>query len=201
MSYEPAFAIETEWTLLSALARLGKPDGGSTYLRLSTRPVDQSLASIPIDPAARERRRRHVVAGAYLLIKHARPVLTICVMGAVVPEAVLAAERIEQQGYGVDVVCVTSPGLLFQALQARRGLADDPNWILDEVFSDQRACPMVTVLDGHPHTLTFLSTIHGVSATHLGVSRFGQSGDLTSVYRYHGIDTESIIRAGLGLID
>lgn len=200
-AYEPAFAIETEWTLLAALARLGKHGGGSSYLRLSTRPVDQNLAAIPVDPAARERRRRQVVAGAYVLIKHAGPVLTICAMGAVVPEALLAAERMEQQGYGVDVVCVTSPGLLFQALQARRGLSDEPNWILDEVFSDQRASPMVTVLDGHPHTLAFLSTIHGVSATHLGVSRFGQSGDMASLYRYHGIDTESIIRAGLGLID
>jgi len=200
-SYEPAFAIETEWTLLAAMARLGKPDGTSTYLRLSSRPVDQSLAEIPTDAAARERRRRQVVAGAYLLRKHVRPVLTICAMGAVVPEAVSAAERMEQQGYSVDVVCVTSPSLLFQALQARRGLADEPNWILEEVFSDQRASPMVTVLDGHPHTLAFLSTINSVSATHLGVSRFGQAGDLDSVYRYHGIDTECIIRAGLDLVD
>ena len=200
-TYEPAFAIETEWTLLAAMARLGKPDGSSTYLRLSTRPVDQSLAAIPTDAAARERRRRYVVAGAYLLRKHEESVLTICAMGAVIPEALSAAERMEQQGYGVDVVCVTSPGLLFQALQARRGLADGPNWILDEVFPGQRARPMVTVLDGHPHTLAFLPTIHGIPGTHLGVSRFGQAGDLNSVYRYHGIDTESIIGAGLDLID
>jgi len=43
---------------------------------------------------------------------------------------------------------------------------------------------MVTVLDGHPHTLPFLATVHGVPATHLGVTRFGQSGDLASAYRY-----------------
>jgi pyruvate dehydrogenase E1 component len=65
LSYEPAFALDVEWTLLASLARLGRPDGGSAYLRLSTRPVDQTLAAVPADPAARERRRRQVVAGAY----------------------------------------------------------------------------------------------------------------------------------------
>ena len=58
VSYEPAFAIDVEWTLLAALGRLGRPDGTSAYLRLSTRPVDQTLAAVPADPAARERRRR-----------------------------------------------------------------------------------------------------------------------------------------------
>jgi pyruvate dehydrogenase E1 component len=67
VSYEPAFAVDTEWCLLASLARLGRPDGSSAYLRLSTRPVGQKLAAIPADPAARERRRRQVVAGAYPL--------------------------------------------------------------------------------------------------------------------------------------
>ena len=60
---------------------------------------------------------------------------------------------------------------------------------------------MVTVLDGHPHTLAFLAGINGVPATHLGVTTFGQSGDLDDVYRYHGLDTDSIIAAALDLVD
>ncbi|NEE40218.1 pyruvate dehydrogenase, partial [Streptomyces sp. SID7982] len=60
-TWEPAFAQDTEWCVLAALALLGRPDGGSAYLRLSTRPVDQSLAAVPADPAARERRRRQAV--------------------------------------------------------------------------------------------------------------------------------------------
>ena len=60
---------------------------------------------------------------------------------------------------------------------------------------------MVTVLDGHPHTLAFLAGVHGVRATHLGVTRFGQSGDLDDVYRYHGLDADSIIAAALDLVD
>ena len=66
-SYEPAFALDTEWCLLAALGQLGRAGGSSAYLRLSTRPVDQTLAAVPADPAARERRRRQVVAGAYPL--------------------------------------------------------------------------------------------------------------------------------------
>jgi pyruvate dehydrogenase E1 component len=54
---------------------------------------------------------------------------------------------------------------------------------------------MVTVLDGHPHTLAFLPTINQVASRHLGVSRFGQSGDVADVSRYHGIDVDSIVRA------
>src|SRR5204862_5584577 len=96
VTYEPAFAVDTEWCLLASLARLGRPDGSSAYLRLSTRPVSQKLAAIPADPAARERRRRQVVAGAYPLRRAATeasagPDVTIAVMGAVVPEALAAA--------------------------------------------------------------------------------------------------------------
>jgi pyruvate dehydrogenase E1 component len=200
-SWEPAFALDTEWCLLAALAQLGRPGGSSAYLRLSTRPVDQALAAVPADPAARERRRRQVVAGAYPLRRVPAPVLTLVATGAVVPEVLAAADRLAELGLAADVVCVTSPDLLFRAVQARRGLADAPGWVLDSVFPAERAAPLVTVLDGHPHTLAFLAGIRGVPATHLGVTAFGQSGDLASVYRHHGLDTDSIVGAALDLVD
>src|SRR5215217_5201385 len=94
VTYEPAFALDVEWTLLASLSRLGKPDGTSAYLRLSTRPIDQSLAKIPQDAAARERRRKQVVAGAYPLRRSesSRPATTIAVMGALTTEALISAE-------------------------------------------------------------------------------------------------------------
>jgi pyruvate dehydrogenase E1 component len=199
VSYEPAFAIDVEWTLLASLARLGRPGGSSAYLRLSTRPVDQTLAAVPTDPAGRERRRRQVVAGAYPLHRVEAPALTIAAMGALVPEALAAAERLAAQGIPTDVVCVTSPGLVFEAMQARAGRGPGESWVLDAVFPARRATPLVTVLDGHPHTLAFLAGINQVRAAHLGVSRFGQSGDLDDVYRHHGLDVDSIVRAGLDL--
>ena len=202
VSYEPAFAIDTEWCLLASLARLGRPGGSSAYLRLSTRPVSQKLAAIPDDPAARERRRRQVVAGAYPLRRAGHPQVTIAAMGAVVPEALAAAERLEAAGVAADVVVVTSPGLLFRALRARQGLdtgTGEPTWILGQAFPADRATPLVTVMDGHPHTLAFLATINRVPHAALGVAQFGQSGSIEDLYRYNGIDTDSVIRAALDL--
>jgi pyruvate dehydrogenase E1 component len=96
---------------------------------------------------------------------------------------------------------VTSPSLLFEAVQARRGLSESPSWILESLFPADRAAPMVTVLDGHPHTLAFLAGVNRVPAAHLGVSSFGQSGDLASVLRHHRIDADSIVGATLDLVD
>jgi pyruvate dehydrogenase E1 component len=122
-----------------------------------------------------------------------------------VPEALAAAERLEAAGVPADVVCVTSPGLLFRALRARQGQqghGQPPGepWILEQAFPAARATPLVTVLDGHPHTLSFLATINRVPHAALGVAQFGQSGSIEDLYRYNGIDTDSIIRAALDLI-
>ncbi|WP_239067179.1 transketolase-like TK C-terminal-containing protein [Actinomadura bangladeshensis] len=201
VSYEPAFAIDVEWTLLASMARLGRPDGCSAYLRLSTRPVDQSLAGVPRDPAARERRRAQTVAGGYLLRRTESPAVTIAAMGAVVPEALIAADRLADHGVDADVVCVTSPGLLMSAVRARQGHEDAPSWILDRLFPAHRAAPLVTVLDGHPHTLAFLATINRVPTTSLGVTKFGQSGSIEDVYRHHGLDADAIVRAALDLAE
>lgn len=200
VTYEPAFAIDTEWVLLACLARLGRPDGSSAYLRLSTRPVDQALAAVPADPAARERRRRQAVAGAYALRRTESPKVTIAAMGAIVTEALAAAERLAGMGVAADVVCVTSPDLLYRALRARQGHERAESWILDQAFPAERATPLVTVLDGHPHTLAFLGTIHRVPVTSLGVTEFGRSGSLEAVYRHHGLDTDSIARAALDVV-
>ncbi|HEY2578245.1 MAG TPA: pyruvate dehydrogenase [Streptosporangiaceae bacterium] len=201
VAYEPAFALDAEWVLLACLGQLGRPDGGSAYLRLSTRPVDQELAAVPADPGAREERRRGVVAGGYPLRLHPRPAVTICVLGALVPEALAAAGHLDALGFGADVLCLTSPDLLFRAVRARRGYGGADTRILDSLFPAGRAHPMVTVLDGHPHTLAFLAGVNGVPATHLGVTRFGQSGAIDDVYRYHGLDADSIVAAALDLVD
>lgn len=204
VTYEPAFAIDTEWTLLASLGRLGRPDGTSAYLRLSTRPVDQRLAEVPVDPVARERRREQVVAGAYRLRHTDDPMVTIAAMGAVIPNALTAAGSLASQGIPTDVICVTSPGLLFQARLARHGkqVAEHVRpHILDQVFPASRATPLVTVLDGHPHTLAFLAGINRVPARHLGVTTFGQSGSLEDVHRVHGLDADTIVRAALDLAD
>ena len=66
----PHSARTSSGALLHALARLGRADGTSAYFRLSTRPIDQALARVPEEPAARERRREHVLAGGYRCARH-----------------------------------------------------------------------------------------------------------------------------------
>jgi pyruvate dehydrogenase E1 component len=155
---------------------------------------------VPDDPAARERRRRLVVAGGYHLRKAlGTPAVTIAATGAVITEALQAAQRLDALGAPADVICITSADLLYRALQASRDPQGGPTWILKSLFPTARRAPLVTVLDGHPHTLAFLSEITGTPGRHLGVTTFGQSGDLDTVYRYHHINADSIISAALDL--
>jgi pyruvate dehydrogenase E1 component len=216
IAWEPAFGQDLEWVLLHALSLLGHDGGSSSYLRLSTRPIDQTLARVPDDPVARETRRRHVLAGGYRLREADRvPDVTLAGMGAIMPELLAAAEELSGAGVAVDVLCLTSADLLFRALQAQRGLAggDDLNRgnavagdtaagasILDELFPAARRAPLVTVLDGHPHALSFLGALSGGQISCLGVHDFGQSGDVQDLYRHFGIDAEEIAGAAFDLI-
>jgi pyruvate dehydrogenase E1 component len=201
VAWEPAFGQDLEWTLLHALSRLGRPDGESAYFRLSTRPIDQALAAVPDDPAAREARRRAMLAGGYALRRaDGPPQVAIVAVGVMVPEALAAADELEAAGLAVDVVCLTSADLVFRALQARQGLAPGADAVLDALFPPDRTAPIVTVLDGHPHTLAFLAAIAGAPIASLGVQDFGQSGDVGDLHRLFGIDTETIVGAALDVM-
>ncbi len=202
VAWEPAFGQDLQWALLHALSKLGRVDGSSAYFRLSTRPLDQQLAGVPSNPEERERRRALALAGGYPLRTAATaPAITVVAVGAVVPEAIAAADELADGGVECDVICLTSADLIFRALQARRGLADGDSAILDELFPPERAAPMVTVLDGHPHTLSFIASIRCVPVAPLGVTDFGQSGDVPDLYRYFGIDADTIVGAALDLLE
>jgi pyruvate dehydrogenase E1 component len=202
VAWEPAFGQDLEWTLLHALSRLGRSDGTSAYFRLTTRPLDQALAAVPADAAAREERRRQVLAGGYRVRTATRPPeLTLVGVGALMPEVIAAADLLASVKVACEVVCLTSADLLFRALQARQGLQGGEAGILDELFPPDRVAPIVSVLDGHPHTLSFLSAIRCAPIACLGVSDFGQSGDVDDLYRYFGIDTETIVGAAIDLLE
>jgi pyruvate dehydrogenase E1 component len=204
VAYEPAFGQDLEWILLHALSRLGRPGGESAYLRLSTRPIDQSLHTGT---------RAEAIAGGYRLkvgnvtspkasarnerlAWQAKPHIVIAVMGALVPEALAAADVLaEEAGIAAEVVCVTSADMLFRSFQARAGLGEGDPGTLERLFPHD--VPIVTLLDGHPHTLAFL----GGRIACLGVQRFGQSGDIEELYEHHQIHAESVVGAALDLLD
>ncbi|OJU83919.1 MAG: pyruvate dehydrogenase [Solirubrobacterales bacterium 70-9] len=203
VAWEPAFGQDLEWALLDALGRLGRPGGESAYFRLSTRPVDQSLAAAPEDAKARELRRRDALGGGYLLRAAigGPPAVTLAAMGVSVPEACAAHDELSAGGIAADLVVLTSADLVFRALRARQGLGDADARVLDRIFPQERAAPLVSVLDGHPHALAFLAAVNDTPIAPLGVDDFGQSGDVEDLYRHFGIDAETIVGAAVDLLN
>ncbi len=190
--------------MLHAMDRVGVPDGTSSYFRLSTRPIDQALARVPNDEALRERRRRHAVAGGYRLVVHPDRDEDVALVGAgaIMSEVLEAAAILEQDGVIAGVVCLTSPDLVFRSWAARgRVKHSSGSDIVDVLFPPQQSTPLVTVLDGHPHTLSFLAGVRGDRIQCLGVTEFGQSSNVREAYQIHGIDSPSIIDAAMMLTD
>jgi pyruvate dehydrogenase E1 component len=201
-AWEPAFVQDLEWALLHALGNLGLPGGTSGYFRLTTRPVDQALSALPEGPEGRERRRLSVLAGGYRLLESPEmPKVCLVGMGAVMPEVLSAASVLGEDGVACDVICLTSADLIFRAVQTRQGLTNGTSDVLEMLFPGKRAAPIVAVLDGHPHTLSFLGTINSSAMACLGVDDFGQVGEVDDLYSHFGIDAATIVGAAWDLLD
>ncbi len=207
--FEPCFARETEWCLLEGLrACLDREHGPSTYLRLTTKPVDQTLLEPALQRLGEEELRRQVLAGGYRLLEPPddltdAPRVLVVAAGAVVPEALAATRTLHQEGVAASLVNVTSADRLYHAWQ-RRGLrqvrgqsADDPAHLGRLVLPADRGAPVVTVLDGASHALAFLGSVFGQRVVPLGVDVFGQSGLRSELYGYTGIDAAHIVNAAL----
>ncbi|EAR25506.1 Transketolase [marine actinobacterium PHSC20C1] len=198
IAWEPAFAQDLEWCLLATMQQIGQPTGQSAYFRISTRPIEQQLAPVPEDPALRERRRAQAIAGGYRLTTHdpSDDAVTLVGVGAIMPEVIEAAARLTKLGTPTGVVCLTSPDLVFRSLNRRYdAAASDRSSIVDELFPAHARSPIVTIMDGHPHTLAFLAGVRGDRIRNLGVSEFGQSSSVEDAYALHGINADAIVRA------
>ncbi|MEI7600188.1 MAG: transketolase [Aestuariivirga sp.] len=173
--------------------------GGSVYLRLSTRALDQPL-NRKGDAFA-----QGVIDGAYWL----RPPgpnaeVIIAYQGCIAPEAIEAAGLIGEDRRDVGLLAVTSSDRLnagwHAAQRARRrgnGMALSH---IDRLLGDvPRHCLLITVIDGHPATLAWLGGVAGHRTIALGVEHFGQTGTIAELYRHFGIDALSIIGAASAL--
>ncbi|MDP9365625.1 MAG: pyruvate dehydrogenase [Chloroflexota bacterium] len=213
VAYEPCFGREVEWVLLDALLRCcDREHGLSTYLRLSTKPVDQRLMDEPLARLGEEELRRQVLLGGYRVVDRRadapdlplRDTVQIAVGGIMVPEAIAAAAALRAEGVAANVINVTGADRLFHALRrARRAqLADARRHLdlghLETLFpDDERRAPLVTVQDAASHSLAFLAGVHGVPVVPLGVDQFGQSGSRAALYRETGIDAAEIVNAAM----
>ena len=215
--YEPSFGREVEWVLLEALRQVtDRQHGKSSYLRLTTKLVDQSLMDPALQRLGEETLRRQVLAGGYRLVDYRHdapdlagsPVVQIVAAGAMIPEAIEAAKMLHQEGVAANVINVTSPGLLYHGLaEARRShlrrgtTGPDAGHLGELILPDERRAPLVTVQDGASHALSFLGSAFGARVVPLGVDEFGQSGTRADLYRYYAIDAESIVSAALLALD
>jgi len=211
--YEPAFGRETEWVLLDGMQRCcDRINGNSTYLRLSTKPVDQTLFNEPLDRFGVENLRQQVLSGGYRIIDRklvapnlpSTDVVQIAAAGIMVPEAIEAARRLHDEGIAANVINVTSSNRLYDALRtARRRQLKDASAQLNlghlEILipPDERRAPIVTIQDGASHSLSFLGSAWGVPVVPLGVDEFGQSGSREALYHKVGIDTAQIVNAAM----
>jgi pyruvate dehydrogenase E1 component len=163
-----------------------RPEGGAVYLRLSTRSLDQPRREMSDDLT------EAVTAGGYWL-RRPPPGGDLCVvaMGALVPEAVAAMARVGEWTARAGLLVVTSPDRLHRDWLAR-GRRSHIAGLLAPLAGD---AALVSVLDGHSLTLSWLGAVRGQRIAAIGVEQFGQSGDIPDLYRAYGLDTDAIVAA------
>lgn len=205
---EPAYARALDWLLCDGLAGLGRADGASLYLRLSTRPIDQA----PFEQraaAGAEQLRHDVLAGGYRLREPGRPgavVLATC--GAVVPEVLEAARMLDDEGVPSVVLDLTSPSRVYAGWRAAlraagrtASRARAPHQLARLLGPGERALPIVTVHDAASHHLAWLGSVFGAPVVPVGVDEFGQSGTIAALYDAFDLSAERIVNAALVAID
>ncbi len=192
--FEPAYADELTAIMRWGFSHMQATDGGSVYLRLSTRPIEQ-----PTRPA-NQAFSKAVIEGAYWQIEpRAGAELAVVYCGAIAPEARQAIDALKEDVPGIGLLAVPSADRLYAVwrdAKARRRDGESAvapvERLLGALASD---AALVTVLDGHPATLSWLGSVARHRVTSLGTTTFGQSGDLIVLYRHHRIDAEAIIDA------
>lgn len=207
-SFEPAFVDELaeimRWSF-EYVQREGDEEhentwlrdekGGSVYLRLTTRQLDQPQRTLTPEMV------QGMIQGAYWL----RPPgpnceVVVVYQGCIAPEAIEAAGRIAQDRRDVAVLAVTSADRLCAAWHAARRarMRGNPqarshiDLLMEQV---PRHAGLVTVIDAHPTTLSWIGGVGGHAVHPLGVEHFGQSGTIAQLYSHHHIDTQSIVDA------
>ena len=194
-SYEPAYADELAVIMRWGFDYMQAKNGGSIYLRLSTRAIEQPSREMSSDLESR------IIKGAYWLIPPADGArIAIVYSGAVVPEVIEAYEQIKEEIPGLGVMAITSFDRLYHEWQ--RSQVDDVEGgsntdchiinLLAPLHSD---AVLITVQDAHPATLSWLGSVTGRKLLPLGVTEFGQSGNIQDLYREYGIGVDAIIDA------
>jgi pyruvate dehydrogenase E1 component len=200
--FEPCFARETAWLLHESLRLCHHGAGGrSSYLRLSTRAIDQSLLDPALNRLGETELRAQVLRGGYRLIDrrdyrdHPRaPKLTLVAGGALIPEAVAAAEYLRREGVAVSLINLTSPRRVYEEWQS----GDALEWLLP---AEERSAPILSVQDAASHALAWLGSVHGAPQRAVGIDRFGHSAARDDLYGAFQLQPLQIAEAAFQLLD
>ena len=195
-SFEPVFADELTEIMRWGFEHMQAPDGGAVYLRLSTRVLAQPTRQLT-DALAKD-----VIDGGYWL--HAPSTtaqLALVACGPVLPEVVEAHRLITEDLPGTGLLIVTSVDRLHRGwLAAQRTDWSPTGSHVDRLLGSlPESAGLVTVLDGHPGTLSWLGSVRRHRIVPLGVDQFGQSGDIPDLYRLYGLDADAILDAAARL--
>ncbi|HEY8369063.1 MAG TPA: transketolase, partial [Thermodesulfobacteriota bacterium] len=193
--FEPAYVDELAAIMRWGFEYMQREDGGSVYLRLSTRAIPQPARTLD------EAQVADILAGGYWR-RPPGPGAEIAVVyaGAVAPEAEAALDALLEDLPGAGLLAVTSPdrlhaGWIAACADRASGRQGSPSHVERLLAALPADAALVTVLDGHPATLSWLGAVAGHPIVPLGVSRFGQSGDIPDLYRLNRIDTDAILDA------
>lgn len=210
---EPSYIDELQVMMSWALRHMQAPApaGGSVYLRLSTRILQQPPREMT------SALRDHILRGAYfhtelsgtgagaeslsLALPSAASKVCIAFVGAVAPEALAASEQLVAKlgKDSVSLLQVTSADALYEDYHTN---GDSNESHIQELFRDlPRECVLLTVIDGSPTTLAWLGAVKGHKCLPHGVTQFGQCGDVTALYEHFQLDTDSLVRRVLNHVD
>jgi pyruvate dehydrogenase E1 component len=192
--FEPAFADELALIMRWSFDHIQAEDGGSVYLRLSTRVIEQ------IERSSDAWQADALKGGYWLHAPSGRCDAAIAFTGAITPEVLKAHDALIEDIPGLGLLMVTSPDLLHRGWSERQASrwnnSNAPICHIEELLSALSPdAGLVTIIDGSPSTLSWLGSVRGMRVSPLGVDRFGQTGDLPDLFRSYRLDGEAIIDA------
>jgi len=197
LSFEPAFADELSIIMSYGFDYLQMENGGSVYLRLSTRSIEQPHRHID------ESLKTNILKGGYWLKKPGpNPQLVIVYQGVIANEVIEAASILGERFKDIGVLSITSSDNLFHDWKNKSSNLHTHKEqshievLLDYISKDTK---LITVIDGHPMTLSWLGSVFGHKTIPLGVDRFGQTGNIKDLFTEFAIDSNSISNIGFNI--
>ena len=197
LSFEPAFADELSIIMNYGFDYLQMENGGSVYLRLSTRSIEQPHRQID------ESLKENILKGGYWLKKPgANPHIIIIYQGVIANEVIEAASMLGERFKDIGVLSVTSSDNLFHDWKntssnfSSQKAQSHIETLLSSIPKDTK---LITVIDGHPMTLSWVGSVYGHKTITLGVDRFGQTGNIKDLFSEFEIDSNSISKLGFAI--